>query len=386
MKTWNWHEVNDDGVQHSYVTHQDDNGRFSCNCPGFGRSKTANGKSTCRHTRKIELNGESLVIPGASSSLASVPYEEGTWGSVSAPAVTPVEINDLKPQLLRPITEGQVQLLIDNPNFAAQEKMDGKRIILDCRGSEPIAINKLGKLCEIPDDIKEAAKVKLHGCAVDGELIDGNLYIYDFLWNGTDLRAEPYQSRYYTLRSRSTLPEPGHETEDDLLRVCPLAVTKAQKEALFARLKAEKREGIVFKKLTAEYRAERNPDMLKFKFVESVSCLVLQHNAKSSIRLGLKGNSPGQTKYIGNCTIPQGMKLPPVGSIVEIRYLYAYEGGSLFQPVFLGVRDDTDVDTLAQLKYKHKFTGTAAVEGSKAVPKVDVPKPSGLIRRKIQWR
>jgi bifunctional non-homologous end joining protein LigD len=38
----------------------------------------------------------------------------------------------------------------------------------------------------------------------------------------------------------------------------------------------------------------------------------------------------------------------------KVRYLYAYPGGSLFQPVYLGVRDDLSISAcaLSQLKFK----------------------------------
>jgi bifunctional non-homologous end joining protein LigD len=41
-------------------------------------------------------------------------------------------------------------------------------------------------------------------------------------------------------------------------------------------------------------------------------------------------------------------------SIVEIRYLYSYPDGSLYQPVLLGTRDDIDIEvcSVKQLKYK----------------------------------
>jgi hypothetical protein len=37
--------------------------------------------------------------------------------------------------------------------------------------------------------------------------------------------------------------------------------------------------------------------------------------------------------------------------------LYAYKGGSLYQPVYLGVRDDVGADCLADLKYKSEAGG-----------------------------
>jgi bifunctional non-homologous end joining protein LigD len=57
----------------------------------------------------------------------------------------------------------------------------------------------------------------------------------------------------------------------------------------------------------------------------------------------------------GNVTIPVGSDFPAVGDIVEVRYLYAFpESGSLFQPVYLGVRDDIDLKdcSVNQLKWK----------------------------------
>jgi bifunctional non-homologous end joining protein LigD len=57
---------------------------------------------------------------------------------------------------------------------------------------------------------------------------------------------------------------------------------------------------------------------------------------------------------VGNVTIPPSKPIPRAGSVVEIRYLYAYREGGLFQPVYLGVRDDIPADacTLGQLKLK----------------------------------
>jgi bifunctional non-homologous end joining protein LigD len=43
---------------------------------------------------------------------------------------------------------------------------------------------------------------------------------------------------------------------------------------------------------------------------------------------------------VGNVTIPPNHTVPANGSIVEVRYLYAFPGGSVFQPVYLGQRDD----------------------------------------------
>jgi bifunctional non-homologous end joining protein LigD len=57
---------------------------------------------------------------------------------------------------------------------------------------------------------------------------------------------------------------------------------------------------------------------------------------------------------VGNVTIPPNKDVPAVGSVIEVRYLYAYEGGSLYQPTYKGVRDDVDTEEcrMNQLIYK----------------------------------
>ena len=57
----------------------------------------------------------------------------------------------------------------------------------------------------------------------------------------------------------------------------------------------------------------------------------------------------------GNVTIPANHQIPPVGTVVEVRYLYAYRDSlALYQPVYLGPRDDVDPGecVVSQLKFK----------------------------------
>jgi bifunctional non-homologous end joining protein LigD len=57
---------------------------------------------------------------------------------------------------------------------------------------------------------------------------------------------------------------------------------------------------------------------------------------------------------IGNVTIPPNKDIPSVGDIIEVKYLYAYKGGSLYQPSLLKPRPDLRVEecVIGQLKYK----------------------------------
>lgn len=57
----------------------------------------------------------------------------------------------------------------------------------------------------------------------------------------------------------------------------------------------------------------------------------------------------------GKVPISPNHRIPEIGRVVEVRFLYAFrESGSIFQPVYLGEREDipTEDCTTAQLKYK----------------------------------
>jgi bifunctional non-homologous end joining protein LigD len=87
--------------------------------------------------------------------------------------------------------------------------------------------------------------------------------------------------------------------------------------------------------------------------VETASVVVTGLNGKRSVRIGVLDGE--RMVSCGNVTIPVGAEIPSVGDIIEVRYLYAFkESGSLFQPVYIGVRDDLELKdcTVDQLKWK----------------------------------
>ncbi len=121
-------------------------------------------------------------------------------------------------------------------------------------------------------------------------------------------------------------------------------------------LRLSNREGVVFKDMDAPFipgRPNSGGPQLKFKFVESASFVVTDHNAKRSVTLGLYDGD--KLVPAGNVTIPPNHAIPQKGTVVETRYLYAFkESGSIYQPVYLGPRTDIPAAECGvdQLKYK----------------------------------
>jgi bifunctional non-homologous end joining protein LigD len=140
------------------------------------------------------------------------------------------------------------------------------------------------------------------------------------------------------------------------VRLVQTAFTAKQKIELWQRLRRENREGIVFKRLDAPYtpgKPNSGGPQLKFKFCASLSAVVARVNRQRSVELQLLGKDGWQS--CGNVTIPANHAIPKVGAIVEARYLHAHrDSGVLYQPVYLGPRDDVEPGecVVSQLKYK----------------------------------
>jgi bifunctional non-homologous end joining protein LigD len=118
-------------------------------------------------------------------------------------------------------------------------------------------------------------------------------------------------------------------------------------------------EGVCFKDRLAIFQRGRAGQHFKLKFWETATCRVADKTLRSdaredkhSVALELCCDR-GDWLPLGFVTIPQGRELPPIGAIVEVRYLYAQPTG-LYQPTFLGVRSDAREQdcTLAQLKWQ----------------------------------
>ena len=58
---------------------------------------------------------------------------------------------------------------------------------------------------------------------------------------------------------------------------------------------------------------------------------------------------------VGNVTIPANKDIPTPGAFVEVRYLHAYQDGSLYEPVLLCERSDVDASACRadQRKFKN---------------------------------
>lgn len=261
---------------------------------------------------------------------------------------TPTEIQCC---LLNPVDEEECERLLDDPEWAAQPKFDGVRFMLGRKDGKVYALNRKGKSVSVPNQIAKEAEYLRDGFLLDGELVGDKLYVFDILEvDGECCRKDPFEERQKTLTAHVSLLGGLGFSHKDSIQLSESVVKDKRK--LYERLKKEGGEGVVFKRLGSPYTVGRpasGGNYLKFKFYSTASCRVLKVNQKRSVSLVM-----GCGTEVGNVTIPANHLVPGKGEVVEVRYLYAYRGGSLYQPTYLGVRDDVDPDHADSLKFKNE--------------------------------
>lgn len=261
---------------------------------------------------------------------------------------TPTEIQCC---LLNPVDEKECERLLDDPEWAAQPKFDGVRFMLGCKDGKVYALNRKGKQVSVPNQIAKEAESLRDGYLLDGELVGDTLHVFDILEvDGECCRKDPLEERSETLIAHLALLGGIGFNHKDSIQFSESVVK--DKRNLYARLRKQGGEGIVFKRLGSPYtmgRPASGGNYLKFKFYASCSCRVLKVNQKRSVSLVMSCGTE-----VGNVTIPANHDVPGKGEVVEVRYLYAYRGGSLYQPTYLGVRDDVDPDHADSLKFKNE--------------------------------
>ena len=114
-------------------------------------------------------------------------YTEGE-GCTPYTGATDKQVSGVLPQLLNPIEEEQVEALLVNDDWCAQEKFDGRNRLLRIGASQVEGINKLGLVVGIPQPIHDSG-LRFGPGLLAGEEIADTLHVFDLLeLRGRDLR------------------------------------------------------------------------------------------------------------------------------------------------------------------------------------------------------
>lgn len=268
--------------------------------------------------------------------------EETSAGEGPTPAATVSSC----PHPIMLLSEGgdvELEQAFNTPQSLLQEKIDGKRFLVDTSSWK--GYNRRGVATEIPEWLVQGLD-KAPRCVLDGELLNDRYVVFDLLQLGSkSLHDTPYHERLQQLTELVLyLKQPGIQIPDT-------ALTYEDKTQMVERLKPVA-EGIVIKWVHGTVSHGRSGANVKVKFWKSASCIVLRNNVQRSVGIGVLDG--GFMQNVGNVTIPVNAELPKPGDIIEVKYLYAYPQGSLYQPSYLQTRTDIVQAecTVSQLKYK----------------------------------
>lgn len=300
---------------------------------------------------------EPVDLPTAEKVYDNLVKEKTAKGYTAGESGAPYEhtenagtFTSILPQLLNAITGEEALSLIKNPEWCMQEKKDGCRCLIRKTGNVVQGINRRGLLRSLPSFLLKELSAFEIDFIIDGELVGETFHAFDLLQCGDrNWRLLPYRDRLDALDALLCDDRNRFIQKIETFRV------ERTKLDQFKELQKRKEEGVVFKLLSALYESGRpnsGGSAQKYKFTTTGSFIVEGVNATRSVRLKLFR----EKKSCGNVTIPPNHPLPKTGAVVEVRYLYAFRGGSLYQPVYLGERDDIDPDACvaSQLKYKRE--------------------------------
>ncbi len=313
----------------------------------YGRRGNANRSGT-KTEQPVSLKEAELIYDKLVSKQIGEGYVANGDGKPFSGVDTAGRNTGLFPMLLNPISKSEMSHYINDPNWLMQEKYDGKRIMVSVKGGVVVASNRKGLSIGIPQELENDLAF-LQDCVIDGELIGSTYYVFDMIeLENKCLRNDPYKDRI--LRLCDVIQ--NTPSANGFVKVADTFWHKQTKADAVSKL--EEKEGVVFKDGNSPWRSGRpnsGGDQFKCKFWESATVKVMAVNEKRSVSIGvLDGNT---VVNVGNVSIPPNYEIPKAGDMCEVKYLHAFRGGSIYQPIYKGLRDDKDLpDEINSLKYK----------------------------------
>lgn len=319
-----------------------------------GPSTAAAHSAADKLEREKRSKGYSSLGVPVGGKITGMPATAPVFGgaaTAAAPATKPAKaVVGVLPMLADVATDEHAQTLVADPSYVMQPKYDGERVMISIRRSAIVATNRKGEERPLTASV-QAEMTKLlvktdfsddRETVLDGELM-GDVYVaYDLVTlRDNDMRKRPFEERFAALEELLA----GH---DHLL--AQTAWSEDEKREMLSQAVSLDWEGVMFRLDAALYVSGRTSNLLKHKLWATVTCRVLTANAKRSIQVALRDEADNEV-FVGNVTVPANQDIPEPDSLVNVRYLYAMEGGSLYQPTLQHVRNDIDeADSLANLR------------------------------------
>jgi len=318
-------------------------------------------KSATKTTSPVNYEGAEKIYASLIKSKKSKGYTEEESGNAYAGSDAFLDVTGFQPQLLNSIDENEIEAATKGwAKIFLQVKHDGERRAVFITTDNITASNRRGLRTDLNPSIHDAFTTLQHTIGdsiIDCEDLGTQIIIFDLLrYKGIDVAKLSFAERAGYLQELLI-----DVTAAGLKEIIGCDISKevhsmTDLNVFLENARMTNSEGIVIRNGDAQYTAGRPASLgpaLKIKFVDRATLKVSDISSnKRSVSLQILD---GVTWVdVGKCSIPPNHAIPKINQLVEVEYLYAYRKGSLFQPVYKGIRNDLTAEeaTISQLKYK----------------------------------
>lgn len=259
-----------------------------------------------------------------------------------------------RPQLLNEIDPQDARELGDD--WLIGQKHDGERLglIYDPEGNKfsnrkGLEIGVQKPVADAFAELAVSLSSESQGFSLDAENMGDHAVIFDVPCD------KPFEQRVEFLKSIASLIDHlnlGHA----LVVEIPVPASKFFAE-IEPGLREAGAEGFVAVHKDSLYepgRPNSGGNALKVKYWHDMTCRVAAgRDGKRSVGIELL-DGDGEWQGVGNVTIPANADIPAEGSLLDVKYLNATQGGQLYQPIYKCPRTDVDPEEcrMDRLHYK----------------------------------
>jgi len=341
-------EGNSDKIYHAAIV--ENSGSFTVQVEWGRRGSVLSSGTKAENVDLVtaEKNFNKVVKEKTGKGYQEIPNEDGKTTLVGLQATGERENLGVTAQLMNHLKDDEEEALILNDAWLAQRKYDGVRILAHVEGGKVRCTNRKGQVTGINREVEDALTTIADGTIVDGEVIPSGTgeastyFVFDLLkTSNQDIKQLGYLERHRLL---------SNLIFGETIKVAPCAIGAASKRELLDKLRGERAEGVVFKKINAPYVAGRphsGGNQLKLKFTKTADVFLTGFDGKAyqMVVIDEDGNDREVGRVYTGTTVSERKKLDIYlqkkhRPVIEVRYLYATEGDILFQPVYVRVRDD----------------------------------------------
>lgn len=259
----------------------------------------------------------------------------------------------LVPMLASPVDIDDLPELIQDENWAFDQKLDGQRRLVAVTDGQPQAVGRRGATAKLPREIQRDLAVLGGGdWLVDGELIGTALWVFDLIRLRTTASTSTRRSRSEGARWMGSLRTS---------RRAPFMYCRASRPPPRSRCWSTRFVTVVAKVSSARHVdgryefGKRSQNMRKAKFFRDIDVVVTRLRVDGRENFGIGLVRGGELIEIGTCSaLYRSIGNVEVGQVVTVRYLYANERGHLQHPSQPQLRTDKlpEECTFDQLIYR----------------------------------